>query len=329
MELDGHNLEDMNVIDYIHTDFVCFKNSSPVGEVIAAIRARRDDGRIVYYYVVDENEALVGVLPARMLVTKDPETRIGDICIRDIVAVDSDTNLYDVAKIFETYKYLSLPVLNDKKQILGVIDLHIFTHKELDISNKLLVDEVFQTIGIRLGSLLHAKPAGSFLLRVPWLVSTIAGGFLCAFFSGLFELTFSKSILLTLFLSMVLAIGESSCIQSMTIIVQMLSIRRMEAREILGRLWSEARVGMLLGAFCGFIVACLSIVWKGLSGFSLVLLLSIVVSVIAACLIGSFLPWLLFRLKINVRIASGPIVLATTDVTTIIIYLGIAALILT
>jgi magnesium transporter len=322
------NLSNERVVDHIHTDFICFNANLKVNDVIRELRQRNDEGKIMYYYVIDDRESLVGVLPVRMLVTKDPATKIGDICVKEIISADVDMNLRDVAQVFERYRYLSLPVVNRENKILGVIDLHIFAQRELDISNKMMLDDIFQTIGIRLGNLLDAKILKSFVLRFPWLISTIIGGITCAVISSIFELTLIKGIFLALFTPLILAIGESACVQSMTIVVQILSVRDTAAKGLFIRLAKEAGVGMLLGLFCGSVVLLLSIVWNGFGVFSIILFSSITCAVTAACLAGFFIPWLLFRARINFKISSGPITLAISDVCTIVIYLGIATLVL-
>lgn len=315
-------------IDHIHRNFVCFGEDTTIEEMIAFLRKQKEDGRIIYYYVIDGDESIVGVLPVRLLVTKDPASRVGDVCLKDIVTVDSEMTLRAVARVFDEYRYLSLPVVDGQRKILGVIDLHVFSEGKIDVTDRKILDEVFQTIGLRLNDLLSAGLFKSFRLRFPWLISTLIGGTFCALLSTVFELTLLKSVLLTVFLSMILALGESAATQSMTIILQLLSLKTLSARSILPRLVKEAGVGLLLGLFCAAVVTVLSVAWKGLAVFDLVLLASVPCAVILACVIGMTVPWLLYRMKANIRVSSGPIALALADVCTIAAYLLIATAIL-
>ncbi len=323
----GLDLGKEAVLDHIHRNYVCFDGNLSVGRVIESIRRRPGDG-IVYYYVIDEDGALLGVLPARLLVTADPASPVAAICVREIVSVPMEARLLDVARIFERHRYLSLPVVDGKKRLVGVIDLHVFAHREIDIADRALLDEVFQTIGIRLSSLHGAGVLKSVRLRFPWLVSTMAGGLVCALLSSLFELTLLKSIILALFLSMVLAIGESTSVQSMSISLQLMGSARPRPAETLGRLAREGLVGLLLGLCCGASVAAISVLWKGLGPVALIFLSSIALSVTAACVIGFAVPWILFRFGANIKVAAGPIALALSDACTVLAYLGIASLIL-
>ncbi|MDP3179163.1 MAG: CBS domain-containing protein, partial [Spirochaetaceae bacterium] len=308
------------VVDHMHHDFLSFPQDETLGGAATKIRGSVEDGRVMYYYVVDAQDVLVGVLPVRLLVTHPPEETVGAVCLRDIVTVDDLSTVHQAAKIFERYRYLALPVVDAGGKILGVLDLRALSHRELDISDRALLDEVFQAIGIRLNELLNAGPVRSARLRLPWLGSTIAGGALCAIVSGLFEATLLKSVTLALFLSMVLALGESTAVQSMTIVLQLLGLKAMGVRAAAGRIAREAVAGLLLGLACGVTVMLLSIFWEGLGVYGLIFLISITLSVTAACSIGAFVPWALHRAGANVKISSGPIVLALADACTIVLY---------
>jgi magnesium transporter len=314
------------VIDFVHRDFVTLDGNLTVKRAIEALQRRKDDGRILYFYVVDEEARLIGVMPARLFITRDPAKKLSEVCLREIVTVGTDISLLDAAKIFERHRFLSLPAVDHRGRLVGVLDLHVFTSRKIDLSDRAILEEVFQTIGIRLGGLVGAGPLKSWRLRFPWLLSTLAGGALCVLVSAIFETTLAMSLVLAIFLAPILALGESTAIQSMTISLQILGLGSLQLREAVGRVAREATTGLLLGAGAGILIFLLEVLWKGLGPVSYAILASVALAMCAASIIGFVLPWLLFRLKVNLKVAAGPIVLAVADVSTILIYLGLASL---
>jgi magnesium transporter len=316
------------VSKYMHQDFVTFNEDSTVKGTISRIRKIKDEGKIIYFYTVDGKGRLTGVVPVRKLLTGEPLKKLKDISKKDLVTVSSDETLYDVAKAFESYKFLSLPVVDGKNKVKGVIDLNIFLKKEIDISNKYVLDEAFQTIGIRISKIATAGAVRAFRHRFPWLISTILAGIACAFLAGVFEVVLVKSVILSFFLVVILALGESTSIQSMSIVFQRLYTSKINIFDYLKTLFKEIRVGILIGLSSALIVFAIALLWKNVLNISLVIGISIVLAIVNACVIGLTIPMILFSLKINPKVSAGPIVLAITDVCTLAIYLTVAALIL-
>jgi magnesium transporter len=322
------DLDSGRVIDFVHRDFVTLGCDLTVKRAIEALQRRRDDDRILYFYVVDAEGALVGVMPARLFLTSDPGKKLAGVCARDLVTLDSGMSLREAATVFEKHRFLSLPVVDRRRRLIGVIDLHVFASRRVDLSDKALLEEVFQTIGIRLGGLVGAGPLKSWRLRFPWLISTLAGGALCVLVSGAFGATLASSLLLAIFLAPILALGESTAIQSMSIALQLLGLGRLGLAKALERIAREALTGFFLGASSGAVIFALETLWKGLDRVSLVIAASVTFAMTAASMIGFALPWILYRLRVNLKVAAGPIVLAVADVATILIYLGIATAVL-
>lgn len=314
---------------YMHDNFLTLDESITVARALDKIRKIPDDGRVVYYYTRDVDGRLTGVVPARILVASSPEAALCSISKKDIVSVAAGSSMKHVARLFASHRYLSLPVVDHAKRVIGVVDLKPFTQRDIDISDRLLLNEIFQTIGLRVSTILAAGPAGAFGHRFPWLLSTLLSGLVCAFLVGLFELTLASSIVLAFFITMVLALGEAVSIQSMSIALQLIHQQdRAGLGSFLRRLAREAAVGALLGSSCGAVAFAVSAIWRGALTASAAIGVSITLSIIAAACIGLSIPLFLHAVKKDPRIAAGPLVLAATDICTVLIYMTIAKLLL-
>jgi magnesium transporter len=319
-----------SVKDYIHEDYIALFEEDRVEDALEIIREIKDDGKIVYYYTVNENGKLTGVLPVRRLINAKSKTKLKEISEKEIIYVYENENVFDVAKKFSSYKYLSMPVVTEENNIIGVIDLRIFTGKEkkFDIADKGLMDEIFNTIGIRVSEYRNASNFKAFQYRFPWLISTLASGFMCAILTSLFQTTLEKSIILTFFMTLILALGESISMQSMTLSFQELHLKDKSKARYISIFKKEFFVAILLGVSYGIISMFLSFFIGKDYTVSVVILITLVLESVFACFIGSAIPFVLYKFKLDPKISAGPVVLALTDIMTLAIYFIIGTLLL-
>ncbi len=200
-----------------------------------------------------------------------------------------------------------------------------FTQEVFDIAAQEEGDDVFEALGFRMSQVRSASPWRAFRYRLPWLLSTIASGTACALLASANELTLSRTLLLVFFLTMVLALGESVSVQSMTVAIQALHAVRPTLRWFAGAMRREAGTAVLLGAACGFIVAVIIVLCWGVEPAAFVVGGSVLLSLCGACFFGLCVPTLLHWLKLDPKIAAGPLALALTDIATLLFYFNLAA----
>jgi magnesium transporter len=183
---------------------------------------------------------------------------------------------------------------------------------------------VFQLIGLDLEQHKQGSPLRGFRLRMPWLLANITGGLICAALGALFAETVQKVVILALFIPLILTLAESISVQSMT-----LAIEQAASGKRLGtRIRLEIATSLMLGLCAGTIVGVVSLFWRGPFAATLTIAGAVALAMIAASLLGRAIPQFMHALKLNPRIASGPITLAIVDVVTVTLYLGGATLIL-
>jgi magnesium transporter len=300
-----------------------------VAQVLEAIRADKSLGeQILYFYVVDEEKRLVGVVPSRQLLLADPQARLEEIMLRRVISIPHDATLADACEFFILYKLLALPVVDPHKKLLGIIDVGVFTDQAFDFSEKQEADDVFQWIGVRVSQLRNATPFQAFRYRFPWLLATMASGLACAFITGMYEATLNQAIALAFFVALVLGLGESVSVQAMTLTVQSLHGQSLSWAGLWERLRRELAAAAMLGASCGAIIGLVALLWRGEALVGAIIALSIFLSVTAASVIGMAVPALLHAAQRDPKIASGPVALALADVTTLLFYFNVARMIL-
>jgi magnesium transporter len=127
---------DQPVRDFIRKDFAQLRESMTAREALDAVREKGIGEKIVYFYVVDENARLVGVLPTRRLLTAALDQRIGDLMIKRIIAIPQTATLLEACEFFVLHKFLAFPVVDEERRILGLIDIGVFTEEVFDIAER-------------------------------------------------------------------------------------------------------------------------------------------------------------------------------------------------
>lgn len=311
-----------------HMDFTTLRQDLTVEQAFEAIRRQDFGDRIVYFYVVDRQDRLTGVLPARRMLTAQLDQKLSDVMIKRIVTIPQTATVMDACEMFVIHKFLAFPVVDDRHRIVGVVDVNLFTDEVFDLAEREHLEELFETIGFHISQVRGASPVQAFRFRFPWLLASITSGTICALLSSAFELTIAKSIILAFFLTMMLGLGESVTIQSMTVTIQTLRSVQPTFAWYFRTFRREVGTALLLGMACGTLVGAIIWLWFGALTAALTIGLSIVLALFAACFFGLSVPALLHALKLDPKIAAGPVTLALTDISTLLVYFSLAELFL-
>ena len=126
----------------------------------------------------------------------------------------------EACEFFVLHKFFAFPIVDEQRRVVGLVDVGLFTEEVFDIAEREQMTEVFETLGFHVAQVREASPWRAFRIRFPWLVTTIISGTFCAVLAGFYKLTLAKSLVIAFFLTMILGLGESVSIQSMTVTIQ-------------------------------------------------------------------------------------------------------------
>ncbi|MBK8914631.1 MAG: magnesium transporter [Phycisphaerales bacterium] len=317
--------------EFIRTDVLSLRADLTVAQALEQLRRMNIGERVVYFYVTDDEGRLHGVLPTRRLLMSEAGAFLRDIMQARVVRVRADAPLLVACELFVMHRLLAIPVVDDDDRLLGAIEIRVFADELLDLSERQSADDVFQLIGVRIAESRGGKPSPlrDYRARFPWLLCNIGGGIVCALLAGRYEVFLDSVIVLALFIPVVLALAESVSMQAMTLALQAMHSKSVDSRFLISAMRREALTAILLGASCGGIVGAIAWVWKGQQLVALAIGGSIALSVVTACMLGVLLPTVVRVFKGDPRIAAGPMVLATADLATLLLYLSLSAALLT
>jgi len=314
-----------SVLAHARKDFALLQEKMTVDEALAAIRQHGVGERIIYFYVADSGGRLAGVLPTRRLLSASSESPLEDLMIRRVVAIPESATLLDACELFVLYKFFAFPVIDAARRVVGVIDISSFTDEVMDFTEPEKVNDMFETLGFRITQMRGASPVKAFRLRFPWLLATIASGTAGAFLAGVFEMTLAHALIITFFLALVLALAEAVSVQSMTLTLQALRAVQPTWKWFWNNARRELLTAVLIGLGCGAVVFLVAWLWRGAALAAGVIGITIVGGTLIAGLSGLVVPSILHALKLDPKIAAGPITLAVADVLTLTLYFSLAS----
>lgn len=315
---------------HLRRDVVRLRIDQTVGEALADMRQRPPEGRIIYFYVVDADDRLQGVVPTRRLLLSPLEKPIADIMIRQVIALPLGATVLDACEFFILHRLLAFPVVDEQRRLVGVIDVDLYTEKlsatngGQDEPNSRHSDDLFQLIGVHVAQARQTSPVAAFRNRFPWLICNLTGGLLAALLAWVFQAELEKAVALALFIPVVLALAESVSTQSVSLALRALAGTPATWLALLPKLWRELLTGSLLGGACGLLVAAVAWAWLGQPAVAWSLLGGSAVGVAGAALIGLAVPNLLRLLALDPHVAAGPVALALSDMLTLLVYFNLA-----
>jgi magnesium transporter len=325
---DGVGLDDP-ITKHLRRDFATIRSDQRIDEALTSLRKADLPAKILYFYVVDADGKLFGVVSTRALLTSRASVRVGSIAEKNVIALPSSSTVSDACDFFILYRFLAFPVIDENEKLIGTVDITLFADEMAELSeasDKTFSQDIFQMIGVRIEQARATGIRRRFVTRFPWLIANIAGGIGCAIIAGMYEAVIERFVALALFMPVVLALSESIGMQTATIMLSQMHGRL--PGNFAANLGREFKTAVLLGFAAGFPVAVIAFFWKGGIVVAAVILAGIAIAMAVSCLLGTIMPAIVRGFGRDPKIAAGPLVLAVGDVCTLIIYFSLASLLL-
>ena len=305
--------------------FIALREDMTVEEVRELLRARAQEERaedIAYLYVTNPEQRLVGIVSLRDLVFRRAERRMTEILNRDVKFVRVDADQEKLAREFERYHYLGLPVLDADGKMVGVVK----ASDALEVANKEATEDMQLMVGLSGEEHTLTPWRHSIKRRLPWLYINLATAFLAALVVGLFEGTIAKWTALAVFLPIVAGQGGNAGMQTLTVIIRDLALGEITPGDGRRALVKEIILGLLNGLAIGLVVGLVGWWWQGSLLLGLVAGAAMFLNLLAAAASGVLIPLGLKSLRLDPALASGIFLTTVTDVAGFFFFLGLATL---
>lgn len=275
-------------------------------------------------FVVDQNEALIGVLPIKRLLTSDPEASVAAVMVEDMVIFRPEDEATDAAQAFERYDLVMAPVVDNQGRLIGRLTIDAV----VDYIRESAEADMLSMAGLKEEEDLFSSVWRAARNRWTWLAINMVTAFIASRVIGVFEGSIEKLAALAALMPIIAGIGGNSGNQTTTLIVRGLALGQITASNARRLIIKELGVAIFNGLVWGVAVGLFA--WLLYDNIALggVMALAMMLNLLVAALAGTYIPILMSRLKRDPAIGSSVLLTATTDSMGFFIFLGLATLLL-
>ncbi|MDO9527530.1 MAG: magnesium transporter [Syntrophales bacterium] len=307
----------------MQSELVCVDKNATIRDAMQAVIKESEEIENIYnVFVVEEENKLVGTVPLQRLITAKPNTLIHKCIDENIPSVNVDVDQEEVARMFEKYNLVSLPVVDHTNRLLG----RITVDDAVDVMEEETSEDIFRIAGLGEDDSVFNKPIQSIKKRLPWLYLNLMTALVSVFIIGFFEDTIKMMVVLAVFMPVVAGLGGNAGSQTLTIIVRGLALGEVTFETSKKALYKETLVGIVNGVCVGIVIGIIAYIWKGIPMLGIVLGLAMVINVLVGTLAGTLIPLSLKWLKMDPALGSHIFVTALTDAFGFLSFLGLATI---
>lgn len=308
-------------------EFVDLKENMTVAQAFEKIRKIGLDKETIYTcYVLSTSRKLKGVVTAKDLLLADTEKLIKDIMDTNIISVNTLEDKEIVAKTFDKYDIIVLPVVDMENRLVGIITIDdaidVIQDENTEDFEKMAAMLPHEETYFKTSVFSHAKS------RLLWLLVLMFSAMITGGIITNYENAFAAVPLLVSFIPMLMDTGGNCGSQSSTLIIRGLAMEEIKTKDFLKALWKELRVALLVGILLAIINAIrIQIQYNDLK-LGITVGITLVATVILAKSLGCVLPMLAKKLKLDPAIMAAPLITTIVDTCSVLIFFNIAIMIM-
>jgi magnesium transporter len=274
--------------------------------------------------VVNRDSKYQGLLAITDLVTGNPELTVAEVMNREVDGIPATTPAWEVAKLFEDRDLVSAPVVDEEGQLLGRITID----DVVDVIREEADHSVLSMAGLDEEADMFAPVRVSARRRALWLGINLFTAFIASWVIGLFENTIQRVVALAVLMPIVASMGGIAGTQTLTLVVRGMALGQVGDANARWLLIKELAVGTLNGILWALVVGAIALAWFRDVELGIIFGAAIIINLANAALVGTLLPLLLKKLRIDPAIAGGVILTTATDVVGFFSFLGLATVFL-
>lgn len=312
------------------TNYIEIKKGLNVKQAMKELISQAEDNDNIYtVYVCNDDGSFYGALDLKDLITAREHTDLQALISNAYPFVRDHEKVADCLEKIKGYAEDSIPVLNDKNQILGVIT----SQDIIEVVDDELGDDYAKLAGLTAEEDLNENLFESMKKRLPWLVVLLALGIGVSSVVGIFEQVVAQIAIIVCFQSLILDMAGNVGTQSLAVTIRVLMDGHLKTSQKLQLVFKEMRVGLCNGLVLGILsfVFIGVYIWqmKNYDVFfaftvSLCVGAALMAAMVVSSMIGTIVPMFFHRIHIDPAVASGPLITTINDLVAVISYYGLA-----
>ena len=301
------------------------------------IKEAGENDNIFNIYVLDNEEKLYGVIELRDLIIARENVDLDSIIKKNYPYFFDNEKITDIIVKIRDYALDSYPIVDDDMHLVGVV-----THDDaLDVTYEEFEDDYAKLAGITEEDDVDESLFKSVGKRIPWLIVLLILGLAQSFLMTGFEKVVACLPIIVFFQTLVLGMSGNTGTQSLAVTIRTVSTLNKEKSYVGRTLFREIRVGFFNGLILGvlaflFVFLFLLSTNQGVTSETFELIealkasgivaLSLLISMTISSFIGALIPIIFKKINVDPAVASGPFITTINDLTAMLIYYGLAAI---
>lgn len=337
--LDEHVRADLQLIasydedrigSLITTNYICIPKTLDIRAAMhELIRQAGEHDNISTLYVMDESGKFSGAIDLKDLIIARQNDSLDALIIYSYPYLFADEKISDCIEKIKDYAEDSLPVLNQSRQIIGIIT----AQDVVEAVDDEMGEDYAKLAGLTAEEDLNETTGQSIKKRLPWLMILLVLGMLVSSVVGAFEGVVAILPIVICFQSLVLDMAGNVGTQSLAVTIRVLMDEELGAKEKRKLVAKESKAGMFNGLFLGALaVAFLGVYVRLFKGYapaqafliSFCVGVALLLSMIVSSLVGTLVPMFFKKIKVDPAVASGPLITTINDLVAVVIYYGLA-----
>ena len=316
------------------TNYICIRKDMTIRQAMSElVKQAGENDNISTLYVVDENERFYGAIDLKDLIVARADNSLEKLIARSYPYVTDHEKINDCIDRIVDYAERSLPVLNESGKLLGIIT----SADVVELVDDQMGDDYAKLGGLTSEEDLNEGVFQSVKKRLPWLVALLFLGMLVSSVVGAFESVVAVLPIVICFQSMVLDMAGNVGTQSLAVTIRVLVDENLTTSKKLHLLFKEMRVGLVNGALLavmalGFLGVYIhffkAYAWGQAFLLSGCVGISLIVAMVISSLVGTVIPMLFHKIHIDPAVASGPLITTINDLVAVVVYYGLAMIVL-
>ena len=305
------------------TEYVELKGEDTIREAFEKIRKTGLNKETVYTaYITDIQRHLQGVTTVKDMMMVDPDSKIKDVMEENVITVKTIDDKEDVAKMFDKYDFLALPVIDSENRLVGIVTVD----DALDVMSE-ESEEDFEKMAAMAPSedeYMKESVFTQYKNRIVWLLVLMLSSIVTGKIISNYENAFAAVPILVSFIPMIMDTGGNCGSQASTMIIRGLATDEIKTKDILKVWWKEARIALLVGTTLALVNGIRVAVQYSNPILGVVIGITLVFTAILAKSLGCILPILAKCLHLDPAYMASPMITTMVDACSLVIFFNVA-----
>ncbi|MCO4818708.1 MAG: magnesium transporter [Bacteroidetes bacterium] len=296
-----------------------------VAQCTEEIRKQAEEvSKVFTVYVVDDSDILLGWVSLKKIILAKATTPISEIFDSNIKYATVTTDGEDIASTMQKYDLIALPIVDSLNRLLGRVtidDVLDFVKEEADKDYQML-SGISQNVEVKDKVWVLSKA------RLPWLIIGLFGGVLSSIVIGQFDGELQENVQLALFMPLIMAMAGNIGVQSSSIIVQGLANNTIDSSSVITKLGKELMVALINGLVCSALLMGYGLIAGKTNSIMTTVSIALFAVILLAAVVGTVVPLILDRFKIDPALATGPFITTSNDLLGLFLYFMIGKMLI-